>query len=212
LEILLTSDDIGRRHLAAPAVAGLAAYLMSLDRYRSQLLVQGSVAKEVRDLIKSLAYARLTDQPVVLWNGIDSQEIYCPVRHDAGSSACPAQNTTSLIGPPVPVHTKTPGGPPTPKPAIQGQSPKVAATSSSNPSPPSNAVGSLTIMVPSSFDSLYFSLVRGPLATTSTTVTLAGSAGPIPSLPSSITTLNSSTTTYGGESLTAVMSPGPNRS
>ena len=186
MEILLTSDDIGRRHLAAPAVAGLAAYLMSLDRYRSQLLVQGSVAKEVRDLIKSLAYARLTDQPVVLWNGIDSQEIYCPVRHDAGSSACPAQNTTSLIGPPVPVHTKTPGGPPTPKPAIQGQSPKVTATSSSkssNPSPPSNAVGLLTIMVPSSFDSLSFSLVRGPLATTSTTVTPAGSAGPIPSLP-----------------------------
>ena len=141
-EILLTSDDIGRRHLAAPAVAGLAAYLMSLDRYRSQLLVQGSVAKEVRDLIKSLAYARLADQPVVLWNGIDSQDIYCPVRRDAGSSACPAQNTTSPIGPPVPVHTKTLGGPPTPKPAIQGQSPKVTATSSSNPSPPSNAVGS----------------------------------------------------------------------
>ena len=35
----LTSDIIGHGHLAAPAVAGLAAYLMSLDQYRVQLLV-----------------------------------------------------------------------------------------------------------------------------------------------------------------------------
>jgi hypothetical protein len=53
--ISLAFDDIGRGNLAAPAVAGLAAYFMSLDRYRVQLQVQGYVARNVRDLIKSLA-------------------------------------------------------------------------------------------------------------------------------------------------------------
>jgi len=75
---------------------------MSLDRYSEQLLVPGSVARNVRDLIRSLAYARLPHQPVVIWNGIDSREIYyCPVRRDAESSGCPARNTTLPNVPPV---------------------------------------------------------------------------------------------------------------
>ena len=171
----LTSDIIGHGHLAAPAVAGLAAYLMSLDQYRVQLLVPGSVARNVRDLIKSLAYARLPDQPVVLWNGIDSREIYCPVRRDAGSSGCPARNATSPISPPV--QTKTPGS--RPNPVIPGQSPKVTATSSSNSPLPSNAAGSLTITVHSSSDS--FSLMIDPSATTTATVTLASGSNSLPS-------------------------------
>jgi len=121
MQISLTSDDLGRGDLAAPAVAGLAAYLMSLDRYRVQLLVPGSVARNVRDLIKSLAYARLQLQPAVVWNGIDSREIYyCPVRRDAG---CPARNTTIPNVPP--------------------------AASSSNPPPPSTTVGTSTTMLTS---------------------------------------------------------------
>jgi len=87
--------------LAAPAVAGLAAYLMSLDEYRAQLLVPGSVGRNVRDLIKSLAYARLPLQPAVVWNGIDLRQIQCAVRRDAGSSGCPARNTTVSIAPPT---------------------------------------------------------------------------------------------------------------
>src|SRR6266545_3561895 len=122
----------------------------------------------------------LPNQPAVIWNGIDSQEIYCPVRRDA-ALACPDQNTTSQIGLPVPVQTKTQGG--LPNPVIPG-----TATSTSNP-PPSTVVGSLTIEVHSSSDS--WSLVRGPLATTSTTVTPAGSSK---LLPSSITTDSSTAT------------------
>jgi len=39
---------------------------------------------------------------VVIWNGIDSREIYyCPVRRDAESSGCPARNTTLPNVPPV---------------------------------------------------------------------------------------------------------------
>jgi len=101
---LLMALDTGTS--AAPAVAGLAAYLMSLDQYRVQLQVPGSVARNVRDLIKALAYARLPLQPAVVWNGIDSREIYCPVRRDAGSSGCPTRNTTLPIGPPATPKSK----------------------------------------------------------------------------------------------------------
>jgi len=66
-------------NLASPAVAGLAVYFMSLDQYRVRLQVPGSVARNVRDLIKSLAYARLPLQPAVVLNGIDSRQIACPV-------------------------------------------------------------------------------------------------------------------------------------
>jgi len=99
---ILTSDGVGNDDLAAPAVAGLAAYFMSLDQYRQQIQVPGSVARNVRDLIRSLAYARSPLQPVVAWNGIDSRQIQCPVRRDAGSSGCPVRNTTSVIPPQSP--------------------------------------------------------------------------------------------------------------
>ena len=59
MQVSLTSDDVGREDSAAPAVAGLAAYLMPLDQYRARILVARSVARDVRDLIKSLAYAHL---------------------------------------------------------------------------------------------------------------------------------------------------------
>jgi len=113
MQISLTSDDIGPGHLAVPAVAGLAAYLLSLDHYRGRLLVPGSVARNVRDLIQSLAYARLPNQPVLMWNGIDSRQIYCPVRRDVGSSGCPARNTTlPIVTPvtPIPIPNPRPPG------------------------------------------------------------------------------------------------------
>jgi hypothetical protein len=111
--------------LAAPAVAGLAAYLLSLDQYRAQLQVPGSVARNVRDLIRSLAYARRPAQPAVVWNGINSLQISCPVRRDLERSQCPAQtpNTTPPLVPPA-----TPKSKPRPSSSM---------TSSSSP-PPSN--------------------------------------------------------------------------
>jgi hypothetical protein len=88
-------------------------------------MVPGSVARNMRDLIKSLAYARVPDQPLVVWNGIDSREIYyCPVRRDAGVSGCPARNTTPPNVPPV---TPSPN-PPRPRTATG-----MSTTSSSYP-------------------------------------------------------------------------------
>ena len=81
---------------------------MSLDQYRVQFLVPGFVARNVRDLIKSLAYARLPLQPTVVWNGIDSRQFQCPVRRDAGSSGCPARNTTVPIVPPTVTPSSNP--------------------------------------------------------------------------------------------------------
>ena len=141
-----TLDDIGRGDVAAPAVAGLAAYLMSLDQYRVQLQVPGSVARNVRDLIKSLAYARLPLQPAVVWNGIDSRQIQCPVRRDTGSSGCPARNTTLPNVPP--------------------------ATPISKPRPPGTATSTLTSSVTSSSNPPTSSIVTD---TSTTTVTSSSS-------------------------------------
>jgi len=157
---LLMTLDTGA--LAAPAVAGLAAYLMSLDQYRVQLQVPGSVARNVRDLIKALAYARLPLQPAVVWNGIDSREIYCPVRRDAGSSGCPARNTTLPIGPPA-----TPKSKPRPPSTATGTS-TTSLTSSSSP-PTSITMSSTT----SSGGESFTSTLTIPLSRSSEIVTIS---------------------------------------
>ena len=139
MQISLTPDDIGRCILATPAVAGLSAYLLSLDQYRERLMVPGSVARNVRDLIKSLAYARLPLQPAVVWNGIDSRQIACPARRDtARSPGCPARNTTLPINPPP---TKPPSG----------KSTTTVTSSSTNPPTPSIPTSTfIAIVTPSS--------------------------------------------------------------
>jgi len=88
---------------------------MSLDQSRERLLVPRSVARNVRDLIKSLAYARRSLQPAVIWNGIDSTQVQCPVRRDTGPSGCSTRNVSS----------------PTVPPGHPGHSSKVTMTSSS---------------------------------------------------------------------------------
>ena len=136
--IRLSPDGIGYRVLATPAVAGLAAYLLSLDQYRGRLMVQGSVARNVRDLIKSLAYGRQPLQPAVVWNGIDSRQIACPVRRDIGSSGCPARNTTLPNFPPA---TRPPSrkSATTVTPSSSNPSSIPMTTSSSNPFKPSES-------------------------------------------------------------------------
>jgi hypothetical protein len=54
---------------AAPQVAGIAAYFLSLDAYSKRLQVPGSVAQNVKDLIVELSYARVNGGPPVIWNG-----------------------------------------------------------------------------------------------------------------------------------------------
>ena len=134
---------------------------MSLVQYRVQLLVPGSVARNVRDLIKSLGYARLPRRPTVVWNGIDSRQFQCPVRRDARSSECPAWNTTILF--------------PTGHGILPGQSPKVTVTSSSSSPPPSVVSSQFTVPPISSVR-----IVTGLLAT------LSGDFNP---QPSGITTI-----------------------
>ena len=134
---------------------------MSLDQYRVQLIVPGSVARNVRDLIKSLGYARLPRQPTVVWNGIDSRQFQCPVRRDARFSECPAQNTTTVLPP----HGTTPS-----------QSSKVTVTSSSSSPPPSVVSSQFSTVPPISS----VSIVTGLLATPS------GNFNPLPHVVATI--------------------------
>jgi len=187
MQISLTSDDIGHGDLAAPAVAGLAAYFMSLDQYRVRLQVPGSVARNVRDLIKSLAYIRLPlrTQPAVAWNGIDSRQYHCPIRRDAGSAGCPARNTTIPIGPPV--RTTIPGGPA--HPTKPGQS---SVTSSPN-SPP--AGGTITVPSGSTSPGMIITLI-------------SSYNSPPPGMTITLTLSSSTTTTSHDEGETSVISLG----
>jgi len=166
MEISLTSDDIGLGDLAAPAVAGLAAYLMSLEKYSVRLQVPGSVAKNVRDLIRSLAYERLPFQPVVAWNGIDSRQIHCPVRRDTESSGCPARNTTLPNAPPV-----IPISNPSPPSTATGTS---VASSSSSPTSSTMTASSISSIVSDS-STTTSSHGGGESLTATLTISLGGS-------------------------------------
>ncbi|KAJ3545794.1 hypothetical protein NM208_g2326 [Fusarium decemcellulare] len=53
---------------STPAVAGLAAYFLSLDALKPRLQVRGSVAKNVKALIQEHHYSRVSSGPEVAWN------------------------------------------------------------------------------------------------------------------------------------------------
>ncbi|KAF4440994.1 Serine ase 2 [Fusarium acutatum] len=53
---------------STPAVAGLAAYFLSLDSLRPRLQVPGSVARNVKALIQEHHYARVSGGPKIAWN------------------------------------------------------------------------------------------------------------------------------------------------
>ena len=63
---------------AAPAVAGLAANLMSDPRWKSRLASGGrsSLAGNMKQLIESLAYSRSPGGPPVIWNGLSWVDEY----------------------------------------------------------------------------------------------------------------------------------------
>ncbi|OHE99271.1 hypothetical protein CORC01_05312 [Colletotrichum orchidophilum] len=56
---------------AAPAVAGVIAVWLSQDKHKARLQVPGSVAKNVKKMLKAFAYPRVKGGPAVVWNGID---------------------------------------------------------------------------------------------------------------------------------------------
>ncbi|KAF4495121.1 Allergen Pen n 13 [Fusarium agapanthi] len=53
---------------STPAIAGLAAYFLSLDSLRPRLQVPGSVARNVKALIQEHHYERVSGGPKVAWN------------------------------------------------------------------------------------------------------------------------------------------------
>jgi hypothetical protein len=63
--------------IATPAVAGLAAYLLSLETYKSRLQVSGEVAVRVKQLIEELAYPRVSGGYSVAFNGVNQQGDSC---------------------------------------------------------------------------------------------------------------------------------------
>lgn len=74
---------------AAPAVAGLAAYLLSVEKYQFQLHAGGigALPRNMIALIKSLAYVRPGGTDPVIFNGYDSPLGVAP---DDISTDCPS--------------------------------------------------------------------------------------------------------------------------
>ncbi|KAI1012023.1 hypothetical protein LB503_004617 [Fusarium chuoi] len=64
----LAGEESTGTSFSTPAVAGLAAYFLSLDSLRPQLQVRGSVARNVKALIQEHHYARAKNGPKVAWN------------------------------------------------------------------------------------------------------------------------------------------------
>lgn len=129
LDVLRVTDIIA---IAAPSVAGLAAYLLALGEY-PELYQSGKVAANMKDLIIAMAYQRVADGGQVSYNG---QGAVCSRpnsakfrRQDLSGEACSVVASTTTI--PAPVSTTAP--PPPPRPATTSETP---ATTSAPPPPP----------------------------------------------------------------------------
>ncbi|KAF4777788.1 hypothetical protein HER10_EVM0007506 [Colletotrichum scovillei] len=71
------SQELYGTSFAAPAVAGVIAVWLSQDEHKARLQVPGSVATNVKEMVKSLAYSRVEGEPAVIWNGIDPRNFRC---------------------------------------------------------------------------------------------------------------------------------------
>ncbi|KAG8161763.1 hypothetical protein KVR01_008750 [Diaporthe batatas] len=102
---------------AAPAVAGLAAYLLALGEY-PELYQTGKVAENMKKLLIDMAYQRVPDGGQVVFNG---QGAVCSRpgsakfrRQDLSGEACSAVSSTTTIvltstsAPPPPATTSNP--------------------------------------------------------------------------------------------------------
>ncbi|WQF83596.1 Putative peptidase S8/S53 domain, peptidase S8, subtilisin, Ser-active [Colletotrichum destructivum] len=116
---------------AAPAVAGLAAYLLALGEY-PELYQTGKVAENMKKLLMDMAYQRTPDGGQVAFNG---QGAVCSRpssakfrRQDLSGEACSVVSSTTTI-PPTPTSA-----PPPPPPASTSNPP--AETTAPPPPPP----------------------------------------------------------------------------
>ncbi|KAK2027498.1 subtilisin-like protein [Colletotrichum zoysiae] len=94
--------------VAAPAVAGMVAVLLSQEKYRGRLQVPGKVAANVKQLVRELSYNRFGggDTPVA-WNGEDGVECQSnPGGLQARAGSCVINRTSTAI--PAPTQTAVP--------------------------------------------------------------------------------------------------------
>ncbi|KAL0937333.1 subtilisin-like protease [Colletotrichum truncatum] len=123
---------------AAPAVAGLAAYLLALGEY-PELYQSGKVAENMKKLLIDMAYQRVPDGGQVVFNG---QGAVCSRprsakmrRQDLSGEACSVVSSTSTIQP-TPTGTKPPSSTAAPSKAPPTTTSKPPATTSAPPPPP----------------------------------------------------------------------------
>ncbi|UQC86198.1 uncharacterized protein CLUP02_11698 [Colletotrichum lupini] len=136
------SQELYGTSFAAPAVAGVIAVWLSQDEHKARLQVPGSVATNVKEMVKSLAYSRVEGEPAVIWNGIDPRGLACSApgssagrRRQAapsgGAGSCQATSVASA----APTSTSVPKAPTsTSVPAPTSAAPSSSA--SAQPSPP----------------------------------------------------------------------------
>ncbi|KAI3559218.1 hypothetical protein CABS01_02393 [Colletotrichum abscissum] len=136
------SQELYGTSFAAPAVAGVIAVWLSQDEHKARLQVPGSVATNVKEMVKSLAYSRVEGEPAVIWNGIDPRGLACSApgssagrRRQAapsgGAGSCQATSVASA----APTSTSVPEAPTsTTVPAPTSAAPSSSA--SAQPSPP----------------------------------------------------------------------------
>ncbi|KAK1470308.1 hypothetical protein CCUS01_06410 [Colletotrichum cuscutae] len=136
------SQELYGTSFAAPAVAGVIAVWLSQDEHKARLQVPGSVATNVKEMVKSLAYSRVEGEPAVIWNGIDPRGLACSApgssagrRRQAapsgGAGSCQATSVASA----APTSTSVPEAPTsTSVPAPTSAAPSSSA--SAQPSPP----------------------------------------------------------------------------
>jgi hypothetical protein len=80
--------------LAAPQVAGVAALILSDKHFYGYTYVAGSVARDIKSIIRGLSYPRILDGPKVIWNGVDNYDgKNCLIRRGDG----PGQGSTSRV-------------------------------------------------------------------------------------------------------------------
>ena len=70
---------------SSPTVAGLVAYLMSVQKYQEQINAGGlgKVAENMKVLVKSLAYPREDGSVPIVYNGVDWTSIYHTCEQDS---------------------------------------------------------------------------------------------------------------------------------
>jgi hypothetical protein len=133
---------------ASPIAAGVAAYLLSLDKYRTRLQVPGQVAKHVMDMMTELAWPRQKGGFPVVWNAatdtcsarrrkkkkkkkmrhvrrhVRRQQNQCTMSSSLSSSAPPLASSSSSTTPPLTMPditltpTTTKTSPRTPTPEV----------------------------------------------------------------------------------------------